>query len=459
MIKDMTKGSPLKIIFSFSLPMLLSMFFQQLYNIVDSLVAGNFIGMDALAAVGASYPITVLFIAVATGASIGCSVVVSQIFGARQLAQMKSAVSTAVISLIVLSLTLTGVGLLICNPLIALLNTPSNIFDDSALYLRIYICGVIFLFLYNTATAIFTGLGDSKTPLYFLIFSSIFNIVLDLWFVISFQMGVAGVAWATFIAQGLSSVLAVTTLLLRLRKIRVQERYKVFDVGLLRRMSVVAIPSIMQQSFVSVGQLCVQGLINGFGSITVAGYSAAFKINMFAISVMTTMSSALSSFTAQNLGAGKLDRVRKGMKCGAGIALSIECVLLACVFLFGRNLIGLFVSSTEDTGEMLATGLQFLWIVAPFWLVVTVKNMCDAVMRGAGDMNEFMISTLIDLVLRVGCSYLLAPVFGFAGISWAYPIGWIVGTSLSVFYYHRGNWSRFWQNQQMESGKDAVEEA
>lgn len=299
----MTKGSPLKIIFSFSLPMLLSMFFQQLYNIVDSLVAGNFIGMDALAAVGASYPITVLFIAAATGASIGCSVVVSQIFGARQLVQMKSAVSTAVISLIVLSLTLTGVGLLICNPLIALLNTPSNIFDDSALYLRIYICGVIFLFLYNTATAIFTGLGDSKTPLYFLIFSSIFNIVLDLWFVISFQMGVAGVAWATFIAQGLSSVLAVATLLLRLRKIRVQERYKVFDVGLLRRMSVVAIPSIMQQSFVSVGQLCVQGLINGFGSITVAGYSAAFKINMFAISVMTTMSSARSSFTAQNLGA------------------------------------------------------------------------------------------------------------------------------------------------------------
>lgn len=445
MIKDMTNGSPLRIIFSFSLPMLLSMLFQQLYNIVDSLVAGNCIGMDALAAVGASYPITVLFIAVATGASIGCSVVVSQIFGAKQLAQMKSAVSTAVISLVVLSLALTGVGLLFCNPLMHLLNTPANIFDDSALYLRIYICGVIFLFLYNTATAIFTGLGDSRTPLYFLIFSSLFNIVLDLWFVISFRMGVAGVAWATFIAQGLSSLLAVSTLLLRLRKIKGTEKYRVFDPGLLKRMSTVAIPSIMQQSFVSVGQLCVQGLVNSFGSITVAGYSAAFKINMFAISVMTTMSSALSSFTAQNLGAGKMERVRQGMKCGAGIALTVECVLLAVVFLFGRNLVGMFVSGAEDIGEMLNVGLQFLWIVAPFWLVVTVKNMCDSVMRGAGDMSEFMITTLIDLILRVGFSYLLAPLFGFAGIAWAYPIGWVVGTALSAFYYHRGNWSRPWR--------------
>lgn len=445
MIRDMTNGSPLRIIFSFSLPMLLSMFFQQLYNVVDSVVAGNFISMDALAAVGASYPITVLFIAVATGASIGCSVVVSQIFGAKQMADMKSAVSTAVISLVVLSLILTGVGLLICNPLMQLMNTPANIFADSALYLRIYLCGMVFLFLYNTATAIFTGLGDSKTPLYFLIFSSLFNIFLDLWFVISFHMGVAGVAWATFIAQGISSVLAVSALLLRLHKIQVEGKRKVFDVRLLKRMGIVAVPSIMQQSFVSVGQLCVQGLVNGFGSAAVAGYSAAFKINMFAISVMTTMSSALSSFTAQNLGAGKLDRARRGWKCSVGIALTIECVMLAAVFLFGKNLLGLFVGGAEDTGDMLTVGIQFLWIVAPFWLIVTVKNMCDAVLRGAGDMNEFMATTLIDLILRVAFSYLLAPVLGFAGIAWAYPIGWIVGTTLSGFYYRKGNWSRIWQ--------------
>lgn len=313
-LNDMTIGSPFKIILAFSVPMLISSLFQQLYNVVDSIIAGKFIGVDALAAVGASYPITALFIAVAIGSSIGCSVVVSQIFGAKKYASMKTAISTAIISLTTISIILTVVGLFFCNPLMQLLNTPANIFKDAELYLRIYIGGIIFLFLYNTATAIFTGLGDSKTPLYFLIFSSIFNIILDLLFVITFNMGVMGVAVATFIAQGISSILAMGCLINRLRKIKTEGTYEYFNLNIFKRMSRIAIPSILQQSFVSVGQICVQGLINTYGSDVVAGYSSAFKIHSIALACMNTMSSALSSFTAQNIGAKKIDRVKQGQK-------------------------------------------------------------------------------------------------------------------------------------------------
>lgn len=440
MIKDMTQGSPFKIILTFSLPMLLSMMFQQMYNIADSVVAGKFAGVDALAAVGASYPITVLFLAVATGASIGCSVVVSQFFGAHRLGDVKSSVSTAVISLLALSAVLTLAGLLACKPLMRLLNTPGNIFADSALYLNIYILGIPFLFLYNTANAIFTGLGDSRTPLVFLVFSSVFNIALDLWFVISFQMGVAGVAWATFIAQGLSSVLAAVTLIFRVRRIKTEEPSQLFSFKLLRKMSRIAVPSILQQSFVSVGQVFVQGLINSFGSAAVAGYSAAFKINTFAVSSMNTMSSAISSFAAQNFGAGKIDRVKKGLRSGAMISMLFSILCLAAAFLFGSQLVGLFVDTSGDVTEVLGIGVQFLWTVAPFWLVVDCKVMFDSVLRGAGDMREFMVTTFADLILRVGFSYLLVPFFGFAGICLSYPVGWAVGMALSFFFYRRGNW-------------------
>uniref|UniRef100_UPI0028058CB2 MATE family efflux transporter n=1 Tax=uncultured Fusobacterium sp. TaxID=159267 RepID=UPI0028058CB2 len=199
MIKNMTEGSPVKILLSFSMPMLFSMMFQQFYNIVDSVVAGKFIGVDALAAIGASYPITVLFIAVANGASVGAAVVVSQTFGANKLVKMKTSVSTSVIAITVVSIALTIFGTLFCSDIMRMINTPENIFADSRLYLKVYIWGLIFLFMYNTATAIFTGLGDSKTPLYFLIFSSLLNVALDILFVTKFQMGVSGIAWATFL--------------------------------------------------------------------------------------------------------------------------------------------------------------------------------------------------------------------------------------------------------------------
>ncbi|MBE6059226.1 MAG: MATE family efflux transporter [Clostridium sulfidigenes] len=438
-ITDMTIGNPFKILWTFSLPMLLSSLFQQLYNIVDSIVAGKFIGVNALAAVGASYPITALFIAVAVGSSMGCSVVVAQIFGSKKYTTMKSAISTAIISLTSLSIILTILGSIFCKPLMRLLHTPENIFSDSALYLQIYISGIIFLFLYNTATAIFNGLGDSKTPLYLLIFSSIFNIILDLVFVITFKMGVSGVALATFIAQGLSSILAIVCLIMRLRKIEVTEKYPYFSSYILKRISRIAIPSIMQQSFISVGQICVQGLVNSYGAIVVAGYSAAFRVHTIALTSMSTMSSALSSFTAQNIGAKKISRVREGYKAAVAITLSICGGILILFLILAPKLIGLFVDSSESI-DVINVGTEFLRTLAPFYLVVGLKMVCDGVLRGAGAMKDFMFATFSDLILRVALSFILASIIGYSGIWWAFPLGWIIGTALSVYFYYKGTW-------------------
>lgn len=438
-MNDMTTGSPFRVLWRFSIPMLLSMIFQQLYNIADSVIVGNFVGVDALAAVGASTPITVLFIAVATGCSIGCTVVISQIFGAKKYSTMKTAISTAVISIGILSIFLTILGILFCNPLMRMMNTPANIFSDSALYLRIYIFGLIFLFMYNTATAVFNALGDSKTPLYFLIFSSLLNVILDILFVRNFGMGVGGSAWATFIAQGLASVLSMTVLINRMKKIPSEKTKTYFDRSLLARISKIAVPSICQQSFISIGQLFVQGLINSYGSVVVAGYSAAFRINTFAIMSVTTLAGSLSSFTGQNIGAGKPERIKKGLFAGMVIAQGFSVMVILVFAFFGENLIGAFVKASAGR-EVVGVGMSFLRTVSPFYVVIAAKLVCDGVLRGTGSMKEFMIATFSDLLVRVGVSYLFAYLFGYTGIWWSFPLGWMVGALLSCGFYLKGGW-------------------
>lgn len=439
MIKNMTEGSPFKILCNFSIPMLLSMVFQQLYNIVDSVVAGKFIGVDALAAIGASYPITILFIAVANGASIGSSVVVSQTFGAGKLVKMKSTVSTSIIAITVVSIILTILGYVFCTDIMQMINTPENIFADSRLYLKVYILGIIFLFIYNGATAIFTGLGDSKTPLYFLIFSSLLNIILDVWFVTKFNMGISGIAWATFLAQGLSSILAVSFLFYRLNKIKVDKKVPLFNKQMFKLICRIAVPSIFQQSFVSVGQVCVQGLINSFGSSVVAGYAAAFKISTFVLIILCTLANAFSSFVAQNMGAGKMERVKEGFKVIMIMTQGFSLICIFIIFKYGTSLLGIFVDIEKDM-EIVEIGLKFIQTVAPFYLLVTVKIVADSVLRGAGDMNEFMSTTFADLLLRVLFSFVLVAKIGYVGIYWAFPIGWFIGTVLSVYYYYKGKW-------------------
>lgn len=439
MITDMTEGKPSGVLWKFTIPMLVSVMFQQLYNIVDSIVAGKFVGVKALAAVGASYPITMIFMAVATGLNIGCSVVISLYFGAKEYKQMKCAISTSLLTVLGISAVLTALGLVFSRPLMTLLKTPEDIFSDSALYLNIYIGGLIFLFMYNICTGVFTALGDSRTPLYFLIASSLGNIVLDLVFVINFHMGVSGVAWATFLAQGLSSVLAFFTLQKRLKAVE-SKKYKLFSGSMLKKIMEIAIPSILQQSFISVGNLFVQGLINSYGSAVVAGYSAGIKINTFAITSFTTLGNGLSSFTAQNIGAQKTERVAKGFRSGVIMVLSVAVPVFLLFFFGGRPIVELFMS---EGGERAAdVGVEFLKIVSPFYIIISLKLIADGILRGAGAMKAFMIATFSDLILRVVLAFVFSGIWQSTGIWLSWPVGWLIGTALSLGFYFSGVWKK-----------------
>ena len=435
MNKDLTVGKPESVLWKFCLPLFASIIFQQLYNIADSLVAGKFIGENALAAVGNSYEITLIFIAFALGCNIGCSVIVSQFFGAKDYKNMKTSVYTAMISTAVLCAVLMLFGVLFCGNLLKLVKTPSAILNDSKLYLDIYIYGLPFMFFYNMATGIFSALGDSKTPFIFLAVSSVTNIFVDIIFVKAFNMGIAGVAWATFICQGISAVLAVIVVFLRLSKIKVLQRCPVFSFIILVKLLKIAIPSILQQSFISIGNIIIQSVINEFGAGTIAGYSAAVKLNNLVITSFTTLANGISNFTAQNLGAGKSERIRDGFKAGLKMVWIISIPLVLLYFFAGKQLLYLFLDNPTNTA--IHTGIMFLCILSPFYFVVSAKLVADGILRGAGLMSRFMITTFTDLILRVVLAIILSKQFGSTGIWCAWPIGWSISTTLSVIFYKK----------------------
>ena len=447
MTTDLTEGKPSKKLFWFSLPLLLSVAFQQLYQMADSMIVGRFAitpeaGELALAAVGASYPITQLFVAVATGVNIGTSVLVSQLFGAKRYLRMKTAVSTALVSTTVIALLLTLIGALATNGIMSALQTPADIFDDGALYLRVYVFGLLFLFLYNVCTGIFNAMGDSRTPLVLLIISSVSNVVLDLVFVAVFHWDVAGVAWATFIAQGASGVLAFFLLLRRVRSFDTHGHFLFFSSEMLRRLTNYAVPSIAQQSFVSVGNVIIQYYVNLCGATVIAGYSAATKVNMFALTCCMSFASGLSSYVAQNIGARKLDRIGPGLKAGALYSIGLALVFTAIYLQFSDVLIGLFLPAGSASG-VTDVARQYLYILVPFYIIVCIKFVCDSVLRGAGAMRPFMVTTFSDLILRVGFSAILYNLMGSEiGIWLSWPIGWFLGSSISVFFYKRGVWKK-----------------
>ncbi len=440
MNKDLTVGKPQKVIFEFCLPLFLSIVFQQLYNIADSFVAGKFISEDALAAVGNSYEITLIFIAFAFGCNMGCSVLASRLFGAKEYTKLKSAINTSIVSTVATCVILMTIGLISMDGLLRLINTPSNILADSALYLDIYVYGLPFLFLYNLATGIFSALGDSKTPFIFLAFSSTANIFMDILFVTQLHMGVDGVAWATFICQGISALLALVVVFRRLDKIKTEEKPQIFVPSLFKQFLTVAIPSTMQQSFISVGNIILQSIINGFGSSVVAGYAAAVKLNNLVITSFTTIGNGISNYTAQNLGAQKLKRISDGWKAGVKMVEIISIPFIILYVLLSNQLLTLFMDN-PSLGA-LKTGREFLRIVSPFYVIVCIKMVSDGTLKGAGLMKYFMISTFTDLILRVVIAFLLSrTALQSTGIWLSWPIGWIIGTILSVIFYRKGEWN------------------
>jgi len=441
MNKDLTVGEPQKVLWIFCLPLFGSIIFQQLYNIADSFVVGKFVGENALAAVGNSYEVTLIFIAFAFGCNIGSSVIISRLFGTKAYGEMKTAVYTSLIATGVVCAVLMIFGVLGCESLLTLINTPDEVFEDSMLYLDIYIWGLPFLFFYNVATGIFSALGDSRTPFYFLAASSLSNIAMDVLFVKGFGMGVSGVAWATFICQGVSCLLAMAVVLRRLKGIPVEEgngKAAVFSWTLLGKIAVVAIPSILQQSFISVGNIILQGVINGFGASVMAGYSAAIKLNNLVITSLTTIGNGISNYVSQNIGAGKMERIKEGFRAGLKLVWMLCVPLVLLYWLAGRYLLYLFMK--DITGTAIDTGLLFLRIVSPFYFVVAAKLVADGVLRGAALMGRFMVATFTDLILRVILAMILSVPFGSTGIWAAWPVGWIIGTAISIIFYCRGPW-------------------
>lgn len=438
----MITDSPGKALFFFAVPLILGNLFQQFYTTVDSVIVGQFVGEDALAAVGASYSLTSVFIMIAIGGGIGAGVITSQYLGAGNYGKMKTSVFTALNSFLGLSIVLGIIGFMANEQILRALNTPENIMADAVLYLKIYFVGLPFLFMYNILSSVFNALGNSKTPLYLLIFSSLLNIVLDLVMVKVFGLGVAGVAVATLFAQGLSAVISFRLLMRQLKSYQTkEERYRLFDPAMLGNMFKVALPSMLQQSIVSIGMLLVQSVVNGFGSSVLAGYTAGMRIESICIVPMIALGNAVSTFTAQNLGAGKPERVKRGYVAGMKIVAVFAVLICLFLTLLHDPIINAFLEEGSDITAY-ETGTSYLSFIAFFFVFIGLKAITDGVLRGAGDVVVFTLANLVNLGIRVTFAFTMAGILGVKAVWFAVPIGWATNYLISFIRYLSGKWSR-----------------
>lgn len=445
-MKDMTQGKPWKVLMTFAIPLILSGIIQQFYNLADSVIVGNFAGLhggisgqNALAAVGASSTITALFISLGSGGSMGCSVVISQLFGGKRYADLKSTLYTSLIFFGAVALFLMVVGSVVASPLTRLMNTPEDIFGPATDYLRIYMFGLPFLFIYNVCNAIFNAMGDSRKPLYFLIFSSLFNIVLDYIFVAKCGWDVKGVAWATFIAQGMACLLSLFVLLHKVRAMETGgEKIRYFDGKKLSTMLRIGVPSMLQMSVVSIGALLVQAVVNTFGSAFIAGYSSAIKVQNFLSTAVFTCGSAVSTFTAQNIGANRYDRVGEGIRAALVYMVGFCSLMAIVVFLFGESFIRAFMDSPSQ--EALDAGVYYLRLISVGMIPFCFFNCFNGVARGAGYMPAFTLSTFSDLFVRVAFCYAFVSVIGRNVVTISVLVGWSVGIVISVAFHLSGRW-------------------
>ncbi len=416
---------PWKALLLFALPMIIGNLFQQFYTMVDSIVVGRFVSENALAAVGASYALTTVFISIAIGGGVGASVITSRYFGARDYRRMKLSVRTALTVFLTVSIVLGGVGILFARRIMMALHTPADVLGDAVLYLNIYFMGLPFLFMYNILSAMFNALGRSEIPLYLLIFSSLFNIVLDVFFVRQLAMGVSGVAWATLIAQGISAVLSFAILVRELGGYIPEEdaaALTLFDKSECFSMARVALPSILQQSTISIGMMLVQSVVNSFGAQVLAGFSAGMRVESICIVPMSAMGNVMSSYTAQNIGAGKPDRVKRGYHTGYGIVAAFAVLLALIIELAYRPLVLLFLGE-DASAAAYRTGADYLQFIGWFFVLIGLKMITDGLLRGAGDMVLFTVANMVNLGIRVFASMLFAPVFGVEVVWIVVPVG------------------------------------
>lgn len=428
---------PMKALFLFSLPMILGNFFQQLYNTVDSAIVGRYVGETALAAVGASYALTTVFISIAIGGGVGASVIVSRYFGAHEYGPMKQAIYTAFLTFLGLSTLLGIFGYAASSQIMTWLKTPADSLGMAEAYLRIYFLGLPFLFMYNILSATFNALGKSRYPLYFLIFSSLLNVFLDIYMVRNLGWGVAGAAWATLISQGLSAVLSYGVFMHLIRELGSAPGY--FSQTQLGKMTAIALPSILQQSIVSIGMMLVQGVVNSFGAAALAGYSSALRIQYVCTVPMNAIGNAMSPYTGQNLGARKVGRVLAGYHASNKLVVLYAVIILVVLETCNEPIIRFFLGD-RASAVALETGTSFLKFVGFFISIIGFKMAVDGVLRGAGDMKLFTIANLTNLGLRILISLTLAPLYGIQMVWMAEPVGWSANWLISHYEYRSMRW-------------------
>lgn len=437
MITDLTQGKPLKVIWNFSLPLLLSTALQQIYNIADSIIIGQYTGAAGLAAIGAAYPITLFYIAFATGASMGCSVILSQLFGARRMGDLKSAVFTALFSFLAMGIVLSALGIALSGSLMKILNAPENLFYSARNYLAIYSAGVVFMFLYNAATAVYTGLGDSRRPLYFLLISSLLNVFLDILAVGPLKMGVEGAALATPVSQATSATLSCILVTKKISAIKTDEPHHYFDTKLLRDMAKIALPSIFQQSCVALSHTVLQSLVNTFDTAVIAGYEAASKLHNFAYMCFNTLGTALSSFVAQCHGAGKFSRIRQGFWVSTALCFGFTLVVIALFQTFPAALSSMFVDAGAEA-KVIDVSVHYLRIISPVYSIICFIITTGGLLRGVGKSATFFLETLIEFAVRViMCFVLTKALASYTGLMWAWYFGSPCGFLLCLFLYRR----------------------
>ncbi len=436
-MKDLSIGKEGPLIFKFAMPMLLGNIFQQLYNVIDSAIVGNYIGKEALAAVGASFPIIFTLISLIIGIATGSTIVIAQFFGAKDMKKVLRAIDTLYIFLFFASILVSLLGITFAEQIFRLTKLPEEVIPGAVTYLRIYLSGLVLFFGFNGTSAILRGLGDSKTPLYFMILSTIANIIFDLIFVLWFKWGIAGVALATLIAQGGAFITAIIYLNNTHEVINLSWRRLVFDRFIFKQSSRIGFPIGFQQVFVALSMMVMYWLVNPFGTDTTAAYSVVFRVDAFASMPAMMFAAALSTFVGQNIGANKPERVKRGLVSTLYMTMAIALTVAAIAFTFSRPLMQLFTSDEN----VIAIGVEYLRIVSFFYISFTTMFTIGAVMRGAGDTLIPMFITFIALwVVRIPVCYYLSQRFGVVGIWWGIPIAWIVGMSLSYLYYLTGRW-------------------
>ncbi|MEI8224812.1 MAG: MATE family efflux transporter [Bacteroidota bacterium] len=438
-MQDLTIGKEGKLIFQFAAPMLLGNVFQQLFSVVDSIVVGKFIGKEALAAVGASFPVIFIMVSMIIGLVMGTTVVISQYFGAKDFVKVKRAIDTMYIYSAIAGIIATVIGLIISEPLLRLLGLPEDIMPQAVQYLRIYLSGIIIFFGFNGTSAVLRGLGDSKTPLYFLIVATVANIILVLLFVAVFKWGVAGAAYATLIANGLAFGLAIYWLNKTHRLIKIAIKGLHFDREIFRQSINIGLPTGIQQTLVAMGALALMGIVNKFGTNVIAGFSVASRLDALAMIPAMSFSQALSTFVGQNIGANKPERIRAGLIATLKMSGIVTIVTTIFVVFGGHILMSLF---TNDS-EVVRIGDQYLTIVSSFYIIFTLMFIFNGVTRGAGDTLIPMFFSLLSLwIIRIPMAWFLSGKIGATGIWWAIPAGWAIGMVLSYFYYKSGRWKK-----------------